>query len=271
MKKILDYSETISQRGHQDRGRAPDENEDLFFDREKDGICPFCKIHTQVVHRDHQLTYPDWLDGGEFDIQENVKQCNNCGWWRIRCDKVTTVGIDARSFAMESAILKSYDLSSKQVPIEALRKHLAGSFDDVIHIHDRNMEKLVQSVFREHYSCDVEHVGRSHDGGIDLILVNADSPTVVQVKRRKSLDHIEGVAGIREFLGATILQNGKNCIYVSTSKKFSEPAIEAAQQAIKVGAVESYELFDFDRFCDVLKLTTEIDPAPWKSYLRKEW
>jgi restriction endonuclease Mrr len=133
------------------------------------------------------------------------------------------------------------------------------------------MEKLVQSVFREHYSCDVEHVGRSHDGGIDLILVNADSPTVVQVKRRKSLDHIEGVAGIREFLGATILQNGKNCIYVSTSKKFSEPAIEAAQQAIKVGAVESYELFDFDRFCDVLKLTTEVDPAPWKSYLRKEW
>ncbi|WNF58516.1 restriction endonuclease [Pseudomonas sp. SG20052] len=226
MKKILDYSETTPQSGHQDRGKAPNENEDLFFDREKDGICPFCKIHTQVVHTDHQLTYPDWLDGGEFDIQENVKQCSNCGWWRIRCDKVTTVGIDARSFAMESAILKSYELSSKQVPIEVLRKHLAGSFDDVIHIHDRNMEKLVQSVFREHYSCDVEHVGKSHDGGIDLILVNADSPIVVQVKRRKSLDHIEGVAGVREFLGATVLQMVETVYMFQLQKNSRSPLLK---------------------------------------------
>ncbi|WP_081673790.1 restriction endonuclease [Pseudomonas cremoricolorata] len=271
MKKILDYSETVTQRGHQDRGKTPDQNEDLFFDREKDGVCPFCKIQTQIVHCDYQLTYPEWLEGGEFDIQEDVKQCGNCGWWRLRCDKVTTVGIEARSFVMESAILKSYDLSSRYVPIEAIRKYLVENFGDVIHIHDRNMERLVQSVFREYFTCDVEHVGRSHDGGIDLILVNSDRPTVVQVKRRKSLDHVEGVSGVREFLGAAVLKKSRNCIYVSTSRKFSDPAIEAAQQAIKVGSVQSYELYDFDRFCDILKLTTSIDHAPWKAYMRKEW
>jgi restriction system protein len=269
MKKILDYSEVLKVNGHQDRGEQAQGSTELFFERSQN-TCPFCKIETERVHEDAQNIYPDWLDGGLFSAREHVMQCKKCGWWRLRCDKLTTGEIEAQSVEVSSAILKSYDLSSKEIPIDILRDYLRTHSEDVIHIHDGRMERLVQSVFREHFSCDVEHVGKSHDGGIDLILINADSPTVVQVKRRKSLDHIESVSGIREFLGATILGKSKNCIYVSTSGKFSEPAIKAANNAVQLGAVESYELYDFDRFFDVLNLSTPKQ-IPWQRHLRSLW
>lgn len=36
------------------------------------------------------------------------------------------------------------------------------------------MEELVASIFRDHYDCEVQVVGKSNDGGVDLILINFD-------------------------------------------------------------------------------------------------
>ncbi|CAB9493888.1 restriction endonuclease [Alteromonas macleodii] len=282
MRKILDYSDFIRSTGHQDRFKAPVGATQLFFDEVSDDICPFCSIKTNETHFDSSFTYPDWLGGGYYDAKETVKKCPKCGWWRLRCNKVTTGDIDARSVEVTSGILKQYQIDDKNIPIRSLQEHLDKHNNDVIHIHDKSMEKLVQSVFREHFSCDVELVGKSHDGGIDLMFVDSDSPIVVQVKRRKKLEHIESVSCIREFLGATLLaapetvlgdgtsSNVKNCIYVSTCSKFSKPAKKAAQTAIEKGHVESYELYDFQRFCDVLKLYSGNN-EPWKSCLRNGW
>jgi hypothetical protein len=45
---------------------------------------------------------------------------------------------------------------------------------------------MEQSVFKDYFDCEVIHCGRSHDGGIDLILISADEPTVIQVKPREN-------------------------------------------------------------------------------------
>lgn len=130
------------------------------------------------------------------------------------------------------------------------------------------MEKLVQSVFSDFFDCEVTHVGRSGDGGIDLILVNSDSPVVVQVRRRKKLKITEGVRYIREFLGAALVNKNKNLIYVSTCSKFSDKAEEAALAYVDNGQVESYKLYDFERFRDVLKLTVACDKSPtWQKHI----
>ena len=41
-------------------------------------------------------------------------------------------------------------------------------------------------------------VGKTNDGGVDLILLESDAPILVQVKRRKRAEKTEGVVVIRD-------------------------------------------------------------------------
>ena len=272
MNQLLNYSEFIHESSFIDRELEYTQGDtNLFFQNAEKDTCPFCKISIEVIHKDSQSIYPEWCDGGRYDAQDIVKQCKQCGWWKLVCHKETTGMVDGKSIEITNSVLKKYDLSDKKIPIEILQKHLGKTYEDVIHINDKSMEKLVQSVFSEHYNCEVEHIGKSHDGGIDLLLINSDTPTVVQVKRRKKLAYTESVAGIREFIGATILKQSRNCIYVSTCEKFSQPSKKSAKKSIEVGAIDSYELYDFKRFQDILKLTSIVKEQPWEKCLRNSW
>ncbi|WP_330147038.1 restriction endonuclease [Shewanella oncorhynchi] len=272
MKQILDYSEFVEESAHADRdvqinGLFINTH---FFNRAEQDTCPFCKVSTQIVHDTHTSDNPDWLDGGTYFIDENVWSCSTCGWWKLRIDKDTTGTIDAVSAVIKSAVLRKYDLSGKDIPISVLQEYLKEKFEDVIHINDKKMELLVQSVFLEHFNCEVTHVGKSSDGGIDLILVDSDSPTVVQVKRRKKLKTTEPVSCIRDFLGASLLAESKNLIYVSTCNKFSSQSVKATKTALDLQIVDSYELYDFARFRDVMKLTKNSHNLPaWHKFINK--
>lgn len=269
MKTLFTYEKYIRDDAFADPGSDSLSKPAIYklFNESNTSICPFCKSSTNKKHENFLNENPNWLGGGRHFVNEYVSCCDGCGWWRIHTYKETDGDIEGISTIIKNAVLKKYDLHSKDVPIKALQEYLRNNFDDVIHIHDRQMEKLVQSVFSEHFSCEVEHVGKSHDGGIDLILVQSDSPTVIQVKRRRSLSHVEGVSGIRELLGATLLKGSKNCIYVSTCNKFSDASIETAAQAVDLGILESYALYDFSRFSDALKLTKASNPEPWREFL----
>ncbi|MDM8161479.1 restriction endonuclease [Labilibaculum sp. K2S] len=87
---------------------------------------------------------------------------------------------------INSAILRSFEISSNEVPILSLRTYLTQQNEKIFEIHHRKMEELVASVFREYFACEVKIVGKSCDGGIDLILIMSDNPILVQVKRRKT-------------------------------------------------------------------------------------
>jgi restriction system protein len=237
------------------------------FDGSNTSSCPFCKSSTSRAHEKIINENPHWLGGGRYHAKEYVSCCEGCGWWRIHTYKETDGDIEGISISIKNAVMRRYDLASNNIPIKVLQGYLQKNYGDVIHIHDIQMEKLVQSVFSEHFACEVEHVGKSHDGGVDLLLVRADIPTVIQVKRRKKLSHVESVSGIRELLGAALLKGSKSCIYVSTCIKFSDSANDAAQRAVELGVVESYQLYDFSRFSDALKLTARSDVELWKGFL----
>jgi hypothetical protein len=270
MKHILDYSEFVNKNGFADRDpeiNNMNSNTHLFHTVE-DGNCPFCKIPTMKVYQDESSERPDWLDGGLYLIKESAWACNVCGWWRVKTNKDTTGHIDAVSVDIKNAVLKKYDLGGKDIPINILDKYLSKNFEDVIHIDDQKMEKLVQSVFSEHFSCNVTHLGKSCDGGIDLLFIDSDKPNVVQVKRRKKLKKTESVSFIREFLGAALLQKSKNLIYVTTANKFSTHAVKAANKAVSEDIVESYDLYDFAKFRDILKLQKSKEDEPkWKEHI----
>lgn len=75
----------------------------------------------------------------------------------------------------------------------------------------------MQYVFSSFYECEGKHVGRSHDGGVDLIMINSDKPILILVKRRTNKNHTESVKSFKEFVGTLTHKMSSNGIYVSTA------------------------------------------------------
>ena len=81
--------------------------------------------------------------------------------------------------------------------------------------------------------CEIKLVGKSHDGGKDLILLNGENQTFVQVKRRTQANKVEGVSCIRDLIGASIIGEAKACVFVTTANHFSKPAQDAAKKVVE--------------------------------------
>jgi len=130
------------------------------------------------------------------------------------------------------------------------------------------MEELVASVFQDFTSCDIKVVGKSHDGGKDLILLDGDKQTFVQVKRRTKNHKVEPVSSIRDLIGASVLDEADACIFVSTADHFSKPAQQAAHKAVAKKIISSFELVDYHRFVKMLKLQRMDYPRSWELLLK---
>ena len=135
------------------------------------------------------------------------------------------------------------------------------------------MEELVASVFKDIMDCKVLLVGKSHDGGKDLILLDGDRQTFVQVKRRTQPDKVEAVSSIRNLIGASIIGDANACIFVTTADHFSKDAQVAAQKVVEKKVFDSFELIDYRKFVDMLNLQKENYPKEWEQLLKikGEW
>jgi predicted helicase len=114
-------------------------------------------------------------------------------------------------------------------------------------------------------NCEAIHIVGPNDKGIDLILVEGDRQYVVQVKRR-STDAAESVQGVREFVGAMVLQGYVNGLFVSTAPRFSRQAAHTVRLAAERKLVEQISLIDSSRLIDVCKLTANRMPPAWKQF-----
>ncbi|MCT7969735.1 restriction endonuclease [Laspinema sp. D1] len=267
---ILDYSEYLIEEDTQSFCL----NQKLFYYNYS--FCPFCRCSTsQVDHKD--LSHEKgWAGFDSFEEKFSVYQCDSCGWWEVKHYKESYNYYGdpepemINSADIKRAILRSYDPKDIALPISVLRNALISKKDYIYKIHPQKMEELVQSVFSDFYDCKVEHCGGSGDGGIDLFLLNSDKPTMIQVKRRTKPNSVEAVSEIREFLGAVVLGQGQKCIFVTTAKKFSNPAIKSASKAVENKTVEQFDLYNFDKFMSILNLVRNQPTETWKM-LRPDW
>lgn len=137
-----------------------------------------------------------WCRAVEY---EYVIQCPQCGWWEhsyiFSSDEIDE-GIRATSIEVTQAILRTYEEDSKSVPITILNRYIAQNPEKIYGINDKKMEELVASVFKDFIDCDVTVVGKSHDGGKDLILLTGDKQIFIQVKRRTQASKVEPVSSI---------------------------------------------------------------------------
>lgn len=267
---ILDYSSFIKYEAT--KGIVNDKpikkSIELFY--AQDGICPFCntKAETRVNNSKHDT--PEWLFG-TFDEYETVYQCPSCGWWEYiyqnQSDAIID-GIRASDKEKVASVLKKYDITDKRIPTEVLSNYIDKNPSKIHAINPTAMELLVKSVFKDFYSCEVHHIGKSHDGGIDLLLIQNDNPTIIQVKRREFPNSVEPVKTIRELLGVSYFNDSKSCIFVSTADHFSKQAEKFANQSISKGKVDSFELINRENFLSMLNLTKKDVSETWKQFIK---
>jgi hypothetical protein len=232
------------------------------------GHCPFCRRKSIQVLNDSVKS------GSNIDYLRNVLEiweCE-CGWWEVlESTESDFYGAFSASGILKSGILRKLEASSPNLPIAVLQKELLNKPEILYHIHNKKMEELAASVLSNFYKCEVVLCGQSHDRGIDLLLIESDQPTVVQVKRRCNPEKVESVAEIRHLLGVTLLADSRSCVYVTTSDHFSIEAQSTVSAALTKKIVDKFELFDVHRFLDVLRLVTKKPNPYWKSVISSKW
>lgn len=267
---ILDYSEYTERCGS--KGvilyERVDNNTDIFNEQAK---CPFC-IDSQLrtVHKKSKKDYPEWLFGS-FDEYESVVRCDKCGWWQYEYHNQSDAAVDgivASDKRIVTAVLKEYQENDKNIPVQILSEYINKNPEKIYSIHNKSMEELVKSVFEDYYSCDVELVGKSHDGGKDLIMIDSGEKTFIQVKRRMSSDKVESVKEVRELLGASYADDVKSCIFVSTADHFSSDATKFAKNVVQTRKCDRFDLIDCKRFLNMLQLTRKDYPEMWESLVK---
>jgi restriction system protein len=277
-KLLLDYSDYFEDKYEYSRAgsigniltqeyRKPNNISNFFNKR---GFCPFCKKPIpNVFKKTDKFTL-----GKEMWTFINVWECDLCNWWEYlhnfseeedNMSEVNTQNWDT----LIHGIVKQFNISDKQIPINTLVNELLKKKDILYSIDPYKFEEIAQHVFSAYFNCEVKHVGQTGDGGIDLIIVLADEPILVQVKRRTSENHIELVSGIREFVGAMYLKDSRKGIYLSTAKDFSKGAKKTANSVLDNRKFELFELKNFESFCDMLNVLKKEDYKPWRQFIEK--
>lgn len=266
---ILDYSEYVEDyiylhpidgvRGQRDEGYS-------FY--RGNGFCPFCNIRAKLIV-DHNT-----LNNSYSEKRQLLKiwECD-CGWWEIKdlffdsCDNRWGFMGGVETVSNKYGILKSFAPEDLDVPIKILKNEMEKNPKILYKIHHHKMEKVVQSVLNEYYDCEVEHCGKSHDGGIDLLVLHSDSPIAVQVKRRQE-GKTESVSAIRDFIGAMMLKGVKNGLFLTTADHFSLESQKAAKKSITMDLLNKFELIDFENFIEIFNLVKKKPYKPWEKYIK---
>jgi len=219
--------------------------------------CPYCDGVLKEVLKDH---YPGW--GDDNDTRDSIiDACDGCGWWR------------------EAVIFGKYHSPYNRLPfVDAYnnphtRTILVPLLDEIrrypsilYSMNPKELELATASVLRGIFDCDVQHVGKSGDGGIDIVVLRSyDDPIVVQVKRRADHNAVEGVCVIRELRGAMVLANSSDGIFVTTADHYSPAAVEASGRIESTSTIQRIRLIDCQAFMDLLRvvLPIDLDVPPW--------
>lgn len=232
-------------------------------------FCPMCQSRLRrCIYRSVTLRAPtDPVDGNRVVIDF----CEQCGFWFGDEAWYDPYGNDMKE-TYTTGLVKEYSLDDKTIPLNELRRFLSRHPHHVVHTHPSAFEKLMADCLRSEYGeCEVIHMGRTGDGGIDIKLVNSDRETfmIVQVKRRTSLDSTESVQVVRELNGVLFREGLARGMVITTSRSFSAAAV--AETIIKTPTRERYlvELRAFSNVCSMLNIKQELQDTyqPWLRHI----
>jgi len=236
-----------------------------IFDQPR-GFCTFCKTLSKKVHSDFSYG----CMGVDFYNHVDIHECSVCGWWEYvsHFSEEKDYGFTGETDEKHTetiiyAIAKHFEPSSKELPLGTLKNEILKNPRILHHIHPYKLEELAQDVFSSFYECEVKHVGQSHDGGVDLIIVLSDNPILVQVKRRESASSVESISTVRDFLGAMFIKESAQGIILSTADHFSRTSKKTVDDLLARKKLDSFELIDYKSFCSMLDIVSGEKVKGW--------
>lgn len=279
-KQLIDYSDYVEDNYKFRRHGVIDNFTDVPYAEPRDrsrffkkrGHCPFCR-------KDIGPKFSDYVGdplGGLIGIGSTVWECPDCLWWEFArkfLDADSSTDQDINEWYDEKlyhGVAKRFAVSDRRLPVSLCLNELQNRKESLYDLDPYVMEELVQYVFSSMFDCEVQHVGRTGDGGIDLIVVNSDDPILVQVKRHSSPDAVESVSVVREFIGAMYLRGSFDGIVVSTARKFSNAAQAEIRTGLQNRKFRTFSLVDYPAFCSMLDLTHNPADRPWVPLVNTE-
>lgn len=188
--------------------------------------------------------------------------CTTCGYWKFGESEGS--GIDTWTIPFA----RGFDQNIHTPSLVQLAKVIRADPEKLNHLHPTQFEILVGSILREFYECEVRHVGRSGDDGVDLIAIIKDSPTLVQVKRRIRHDAIEGIEVVKLLFASAFAQGAISGMVVTTAQRFSRPAQRWIQTQVLHDAGFSMDLVQLNDFMHMVEATNNmVGPDPWRLFV----
>jgi hypothetical protein len=147
--------------------------------------------------------------------------------------------MDAPTTALAVSVAKKFDHSLPMGCLHELAQHFRQHPIAWNTIAPTRLERLIADVFRANFApCEVHHVGKPGDLGIDVVLIETDEKTwLTQVKRRSRPDSTEGFSTLQSLLGSLALHGARHGIVVSTADHFSYQARKQCRRAHESGFV----------------------------------
>lgn len=219
---------------------------------------------TKCIHCSAPLQAIDLLNYRE-SLAVVTQRCNICGWWYSSLDTFPDDDDFCMTVYYPSVLIEMEPVDEKDFPLDLLFQELRKKQDALYRVDPTLFERFVGEVLHQVYDCEVLHIGRTGDGGIDLILLHSDKPIAVQVKRRESMSYVEEVNVIREFIGAMVLKNYRKGIFVSTAKRYSRGSEKLVRKDIpSCLAIDRLDLWNYQKLIEMYKLTNiPIGFKPW--------
>lgn len=241
------------------------------------GACPFCRA--QMARSEDELADdPDEMP--YFSAQTSLEICHACRHWeflefRSETYDVRTLLYDAYTISLTFSKTREFDTKAPEGSLAEIAQWFHRHPKLYNCVNPTYLEKLVARIFTDcgEY-CEVLHVGRPDDGGVDVVLIESDNSNwLVQVKRREHAASVESVSTIRNLLGTLVLEGSSRGIVVSTADHFSFRAESAAKRAASSGfTVRLVNRSALDHL-----LARALPDAPWANVIasidarRRQW
>lgn len=226
--------------------------------------CPFCGGRTDIVDRLEIAAEETGEDEGSESLA-SFELCRRCVYWRwhfVDSEFQFRGGEYAYQYTSFASKLQEFNADLPEGCAVDLAQWLRRRPDYWLRLSPPGMERFVAEVFRANYGdADVMHVGRSRDGGVDVVMVrHSGERWLIQVKRRgeRTAGRAEPVQTLRELIGTMTLRGARMGAVVTTADHFSYDAYVEAKRGREIGFV--VELVDRRKLDEMVGRLLPRDP-----------
>lgn len=226
----------------------------VIRDRLESKICSCCRGEMLIVHC---MTHKDEVTPTTF-----YWACDGCGFFKFAMSNQVLAGRD-----IDLPFIKEFDSRNEVPSLSQLSVVINQNRDRLYTMDPTRFEVFVGSILRDFYQCEVHHVGRSGDDGIDLIVIVGENPLMVQVKRRTKSHSTEGIEVVKLLFASVFGQGGNSAMVVTTASRFSRPSHTWIANPQLRDLKFQMQLVDVNSLMSMINaVRSNGSPLPWETH-----